>query len=384
MVNFDSKIYPLNFKEFLLHHDVLAGVDAMGFTEPTPIQVQVIPLVMASRDVIGCAQTGTGKTAAYLLPVIHHVLTSAEGREGINTLVLVPTRELAVQIDQHLQGFSYYTGISSMAVYGGTDAATWERETRALDSHTDIIIATPGRLISHLVMNHVRTANLKHLILDEADRMLDMGFYDDILQIISYLPKERQTLMFSATMPDEIRTLAKKILVRPAEINIAVATPAEGILEAVCLVEEKDKVQTVSRLLRGKNYLTSILIFTATKREASRLRKEFENSGFVTGAVHSDLKQAEREETLRQFRNRLIQVMIATNVLSRGIDIENIDLVINFNVPKDPEDYIHRIGRTARAQNTGVAITLVSAAERNDLKRIERFLGRSIYRIQNP
>lgn len=374
----------MEFTDFHFHPQVLTAVEAVGFTVPTPIQESVIPEVLAGRDVIGCAQTGTGKTAAYLLPIIHDILTIPGDKHGIDTLILAPTRELAVQIDQHLQGFSYFTGISSMAIYGGTDANIWEKETKALGMHTDIIIATPGRLISHLVMNHIHTENLRHLVLDEADRMLDMGFYDDIMQILSYLPAKRQNLMFSATMPPEIRGLTKKILYQPVEVNIAVSTPADGILEAVCLVDESQKVEAVSRLLKGKNYLPSILIFTATKRDASRLEKEFRDSGFITGAVHSDLKQQEREETLRRFKNRNIQLLVATNVLSRGIDIENIDLVINYNVPRDPEDYIHRIGRTARAQNTGVAITLVSPKEKKDLGKIENFLGKGIYKLPNP
>ncbi len=355
----------------------------MGFSEPTPVQVQAIPPVMEGRDLIGCAQTGTGKTAAYLLPVIQHILDQPERHGGIDTLVISPTRELAQQIDMQLQGLAYYAPVSSIAVYGGGDASLWEKEKRALEQDTDIVIATPGRLISHLNLGFLKLDQLRHLILDEADRMLDMGFIEDIMQIIRYLPAKRQTLMFSATMPPEIRKLARKILHDPVEVNIAPSKPAEGVVEAVYYVDANLKIPLIRKLLAGKD-LQSVLVFTATKRMASQLYRELKAIGISARAIHSDLSQPEREEVLRGFRNRKIQLLVATDLLSRGIDIEGIDLVMNFNVPHDPEDYIHRIGRTARAKASGVAITLVDPSEARSFQRIERFLGKPVFRIPVP
>ncbi|HDJ32938.1 MAG TPA: DEAD/DEAH box helicase [Bacteroidetes bacterium] len=372
----------MKFEDFKLRKEIMEGLEAMGYTEPTPIQEQTIPAILEKRDLIGCAQTGTGKTAAYLLPVLHHILEDGK-REGVDTLIIAPTRELAQQIDMHLQGLAYFTPVSSIAVYGGGDAVAWEKEKRALEMQTDIVVATPGKLLSYLNLGILKLNNLKHLILDEADRMLDMGFYDDLLQILAFLPRVRQNLLFSATMPSDIRKLAKKILHRPVEVNVAPSKPAEGVLEAAYFIPPQKKIPLIRQLLQGKE-LQTVLMFTSTKRIASQLENELKSIGFSAKAIHSDLTQPQRDEVMRQFRNRNIQLLVATDLLSRGIDIVGIDLVVNFNVPRDPEDYIHRVGRTARAKASGVAITLVEPEEKRYFTRIEHFLEKDIYKIPVP
>lgn len=372
----------LNFKEFNLDPRLLDGIAAMGFSTPTPVQNQVIPVILGGQDVIASAQTGTGKTAAFLLPVVHRIITEKHD-EHIKALVIVPTRELAVQIDQHLEGLSYFTHVSNIAVYGGTDGASFSREKQALMTGADIIIGTPGRLLAHLAMGYVKVNTLKYLILDEADRMLDMGFYEDIMRIISFLPQQRQNLMFAATMPDKIRELARKVLVNPAEVNIAVSKPAEKVLQAAYLVYENQKIQLVRHLLHGRK-LRSVLIFCSTKSKAKQLFKDLKVTGLVAGEIHSDLGQDEREKVLMRFKNRDVNVLVATDIVSRGIDIEDIDLVINFDVPNDGEDYIHRIGRTARAQSEGIAITLISEKEQGRFRRIEELLGKPVAKSVVP
>lgn len=373
----------MEFTDFKLNESILRAVDAMGYKQPTPVQVAAIPLIIEGKDIIACAQTGTGKTAAYLLPILHRMITENQVGKGSHCLIIVPTRELALQIDQQLQGFAYFAGANSVTVYGGGDSVGWDYQKKALTEGADIIIATPGRLISHMNLDYVKMQDIRYLVLDEADKMLDMGFYDDILRIISDLPKQRQTLLLSATMPDRIRQLAKKIMKQPAEVNIAVSKPAENILQACYQVEDELKPSLLKSLLQGKD-LKSILVFCSTKRDVKLLEKELRRIRFMVRAIHSDLDQPEREEVMREFRNRKFQILVATDILSRGIDIEGIDLVINYNVPADPEDYIHRIGRTARAEAEGLAITLVNQTDRFRFKRIEKFLEHPIYRIPLP
>jgi Superfamily II DNA and RNA helicases len=371
----------LTFDDFEFEYDLMDGLDTMGFKEPTPIQQQAIPLILNDRDLIACAQTGTGKTAAYVLPIIDKILRTEY--KGINTLILAPTRELAQQIDQQIEGLSYYTGVSSIPVYGGGDGSVWEQQKRAITKGVDIIIATPGRLISHLASGAVKLNDLEHLVLDEADRMLDMGFYDDIIKIIGYLPKERQTVLFSATMPPKIRTLAKMILNNPAEVTIAISKPADGILQQAYMVDDDNKVALLKRILKQGNY-SSIIIFASTKEHVKKLDKELARGGMKVKAFHSDLEQAEREDILMQFKSRQLPVIIGTDVLSRGIDVEGIDLVMNYDVPPDPEDYIHRIGRTARAATTGTAITFINDQDQQKFNRIETLMGREVTKVPPP
>ncbi len=353
----------------------------MGYAKPTPIQEQAIPIILENKDVIACAQTGTGKTAAYVLPVLHKIIHT--DHRHLNTLVIAPTRELAQQIDQQIEGFAYFTGVSSIPVYGGGDGATWEQQRKALDHGADIIIATPGRLIALLAGGTVKLEHLKHLILDEADRMLDMGFYDDIVRIISYLPIQRQTLLFSATMPPTIRKLANKILNRPVEISIAIAKPAEGILQQAYMVYDEQKVALIRHLLKVGKY-ASVLIFASKKEYVKKLEQTLLRAGLPVRAFHSDLVQAEREDILRAFKSKQINIIIGTDVLSRGIDVEGISLVVNYDVPPDPEDYVHRVGRTARAETTGTAITFINDKDQRKFFGIENMIGTTIPKLPLP
>ncbi len=353
----------------------------MGYEKPTPIQEQAIPTILQNKDVIACAQTGTGKTAAYILPVLHKIIHT--DHRHLNTLVIAPTRELAQQIDQQIEGFAYFTGVSSIPVYGGGDGATWDQQRKALDHGADIIIATPGRLIALLAGGTVKLEHLKHLILDEADRMLDMGFYEDIIRIINYLPKERQTLLFSATMPPNIRKLANKILNHPVEINIAIAKPAEGILQQAYMVYDTQKVPLIRHILEKGGY-NSVIVFASTKENVKKLDQTLMKAGLPVRAFHSDLEQNEREEILRAFKSKQINTIIGTDVLSRGIDVEGISLVVNFDVPPDPEDYVHRVGRTARAETTGTAITFITEMDQRKFFTIENMIGTTIPKLALP
>jgi superfamily II DNA/RNA helicase len=353
----------------------------MGFEKPTPIQEQSIPIILQGKDIIACAQTGTGKTAAYLLPVINKIIR--EHNHTVNTLIVVPTRELAIQIDEAMQGFGYFTPVTAIAIYGGKDGTSFEQEKKALTQGANIIIATPGRLIAHLNQGYVKFSDIQHLILDEADRMLDMGFSDDINKILSFLPRKRQTLMFSATMPPKIRTLAKKILTEPEQVNISVSKPAAGIMQAAYLVFNEQKIALIKDLLKGKD-ISSILIFSSTKEKVKQLEKELLNLKLNAAAIHSDLEQDQRNEVLRQFKNKKLQILVATDILSRGIDIDSIGLVVNYDVPGDAEDYIHRVGRTARAETTGVALTFINPADQGKFKRIEELIGDEIKKLPLP
>lgn len=371
----------MTFDDFGFDHDLLDGLDAMGFKKPTPIQEQAIPIILENKDLIACAQTGTGKTAAYVLPILDKILMS--GSYDINTLILAPTRELAQQIDQQIEALAYFIDVSSIAVYGGGDGAIWDQQKKAIKKGVDIVIATPGRLISHMSSGAFQFNKLQHLVLDEADRMLDMGFYDDIMRIISYLPAKRQTLLFSATMPPKIRTLANNILVTPEQVNIAISKPASGILQQAYMTYDKQKPGLIKKILKDGNY-SSTLIFASTKEHVRDIDIMLRKAGIKVKAFHSGLEQPEREEILREFKNRLLPTIVGTDVLSRGIDVEGIDLVINYDVPPDPEDYIHRIGRTARAASTGTAITFINEKDQNKFARIEQLMGSEVAKVALP
>jgi ATP-dependent RNA helicase RhlE len=373
----------LNFTEFGFDDDLLDGIDAMGYETATPVQEQVIPAIISGRDIIAAAQTGTGKTAAFLLPVIHKLITQPHDAHTINAMVIVPTRELAVQIVQTLEGISYYTSLSFIAVYGGTGGAPFANERKALTSGVDIVICTPGRMISHLNMGYVKLDGLKYLILDEADRMLDMGFYEDIIKIISYVPTQRQNLLFSATMPQAIRKLANTILHNPVEVNIAISKPPEQIVQEAFLVYDQQKIPLVKYILQQKEF-GSVLIFCSSKLNVKKLYEELRRSKFSVGQIQSDLDQEMREQVLLDFKSRKLKILVATDILSRGIDIEDIDLVINYDVPHDGEDYIHRIGRTARAATKGNAYTFISPSEQIKFHRIEKLLGHAVTKAPVP
>ena len=372
----------MTFHDFKFNQTILDGLDAMGFDTPTPIQEQAIPVVLDNKDLIACAQTGTGKTAAYLLPVMSNIVNDGIGK--LSTLIIAPTRELAQQIDQQVEGLAYFTGISSAAVYGGGDGQIFSQQQKAMREGADIVIATPGRLIAMLTSSgSVNMSSIKYLILDEADRMLDMGFYDDIVRIINYLPKERQTLLFSATMPPKIRALANKILNKPEEISIAISKPAAGILQQAYMVYDTQKTPLVKHLLQDKEH-GSVIVFCSTKDKVKDLERELKRNKLTIKAFHSDLEQAEREEIMRAFRNRDLQVLIGTDILSRGIDVDGVSLVINYDVPPDPEDYVHRIGRTARAETTGTAITFITPKDQRKFSGIEGLIGYEVIKLVLP
>ncbi|MBN2348993.1 MAG: DEAD/DEAH box helicase [Bacteroidales bacterium] len=354
----------------------------MGYENPTPVQEQTIPIILEGKDIIVSAQTGTGKTAAFLLPVLSKIITDPH-EELIKAMVVVPTRELAIQINQHMEGLSYFTSVSSIAVYGGGDGSLYAREKQALTSGIDVAICTPGRLIAHLNMGYMNLAGLKYFILDEADRMLDMGFNDDIIKILSFLPKKRQSLLFSATFPKKIRELARQMLVNPAEINISLSKPPEKIAQLAYVVYDNQKIPLIKDILQHKN-LKSVLIFCSTKISAKQLSRELKTSGFAIMDIHSDLDQKNREEVLTDFKNRKLNILVATDILSRGIDIDDIELVVNFDVPHDGEDYIHRIGRTARAESNGEAITLITDKDQYKFLKIEKLLDSTVPKGQVP
>ncbi len=372
----------MKFKEFNFDPRVLEGIESIGFETATPIQEKAIPAIMQGKDLIGAAQTGTGKTAAFLLPVINKIVLTKKD-EHVRALVIVPTRELAIQIDQQMEGLSYFTHVSSIAVYGGTDGTSFSQEKIALSQGADVIVGTPGRLIAHLQMGYVAVERLEFLVLDEADRMLDMGFHDDIMKIISFLPEKRQTLLFSATMPAKIRQLAGKILDNPEEITIAVSKPTEKVLQVAYVVYDNQKVPLVEHILSSE-HLKSVIVFCSTKSSTKELAHVLKRKGLSVKDIHSDLDQKTRGEVLNEFKNRNLNILVATDILSRGIDVEDIDLIINYDVPNDGEDYIHRIGRTARAESDGVAITLISPKEQSKFAEIEKLLGKPVQKVRLP
>jgi len=371
----------LTFDDFNFDASLLEGLYSMGYKAPTPIQQQAIPVILANKDLIACAQTGTGKTAAYLLPIIDHIVRAPN--RHLNCLIIAPTRELVLQIDQQIDGMGYFCSVGSISIYGGNDGMTWEKQKHALREGVDIIVATPGRLIALLQNGDINFEHLQHLVLDEADRMLDMGFFDDITTIINYLPKERQTVMFSATMPAKIRLLANKITKDPEQINIAISKPAAGIVQQAYVVHDSQKEGILREILKNQDY-QSVIIFCSTKDNVKLLEKNLRKEEPSIKAFHSDLEQAEREEIMRDFKAKKLRILIGTDILSRGIDVDGISLVINFDAPPDPEDYIHRIGRTARASRAGVAITFINLRDQGKFSKIEDLMGYEVTKMPLP
>ena len=373
----------MKFSELQLNANVLEALDAMRFDECTPIQEQAIPIILEGKDLIAVAQTGTGKTAAFLLPVLNKLSEGKHPEDAINCVIMSPTRELAQQIDQQMEGFSYFMPVSSVAVYGGNDGILFEQQKKGLTLGADVVIATPGRLIAHLSLGYVDLSKVSYFILDEADRMLDMGFYEDIMQIAKYLPKERQTIMFSATMPAKIQQLANTILNNPSEIKLAVSKPAEKIIQAAYVCYENQKLGIIRSLFMDE-VPERVIVFASSKIKVKEVAKALKSMKLNVGEMHSDLEQAQRETVMHEFKAGRINILVATDIVARGIDIDDIRLVINFDVPHDSEDYVHRIGRTARANNDGVALTFISEKEQSNFKSIENFLEKEIYKIPIP
>ena len=373
----------MKFSELQLNANVLEALDAMRFDECTPIQEQAIPIILEGKDLIAVAQTGTGKTAAFLLPVLNKLSEGKHPEDAINCVIMSPTRELAQQIDQQMEGFSYFMPVSSVAVYGGNDGILFEQQKKGLTLGADVVIATPGRLIAHLSLGYVDLSKVSYFILDEADRMLDMGFYEDIMQIAKYLPKERQTIMFSATMPAKIQQLANTILNDPSEIKLAVSKPAEKIIQAAYVCYENQKLGIIRSLFMDE-VPERVIVFASSKIKVKEVAKALKSMKLNVGEMHSDLEQAQRETVMHEFKAGRINILVATDIVARGIDIDDIRLVINFDVPHDSEDYVHRIGRTARANNDGVALTFISEKEQSNFKSIENFLEKEIYKIPIP
>ena len=373
----------MRFDEILTNDDLLDALYDMHFDECTPIQELAIPPVLGGRDLLAVAQTGTGKTAAYLLPVIERLVNDNYPQDCVNCVVMAPTRELAQQIDRQLQGFSYFMSVTGMAIYGGTDGNTYEQQRKGLKMGADIVIATPGRLLAHLSMGYVDLSKVSFFILDEADRMLDMGFIDDIMQIVGHLPKERQTLLFSATMPPKIQQLSKQILNNPAEVKIAVSKPADKIKQGAYVCYETQKLPILERIFKATPP-RKVIIFSSSKLKVKELAKSLKKWNLKVGEMHSDLEQNAREEVMLQFKAGHINVVVATDIISRGIDIDNIETVINYDVPREAEDYVHRIGRTARADKDGSAYTFISEKERGRFKTIERLLEKEVEKLEVP
>ena len=373
----------MEFSELNLEDSVLNALDSMNFKECTPVQEHTIPVLLEGHDLIGVAQTGTGKTAAYLLPILSKLCSGNYPEDAINCIIMSPTRELALQIDRQMEAFSYFMPVSGVPVYGGNDGVRFEQEKKGLTLGADVVIATPGRLISHISLGYVDLSKVSFFVLDEADRMLDMGFYDDIIQIVKQLPKDRQTIMFSATMPDKIRQLAENILNNPVEVKLAVSKPAEKIIQAAYICYENQKLGIIKDLFSSQQP-ERVIIFASSKLKVKEVHKALSRMGLNVGEMHSDLEQNKREEILHEFRNGKVNILVATDIVARGIDIDDIRLVINYDVPHDNEDYVHRIGRTARANNDGCAITFVSESEQTKFAQIEKFLDKTIYKLQIP
>lgn len=372
----------MKFTDLGFEPQVIEALDAMGFESPTPIQEQAVPEILQNKDMIACAQTGTGKTAAFILPILNAICKRGSS-DKVSTIVIVPTRELAIQIDQQVEGLSYFTNATSIAIYGGGDGQSFESERKALTTGADIVICTPGRFISHLNLGYFDTSGVKHFILDEADRMLDMGFNEDIMKIAKKLPKERQNLLFSATMPPKIRQLANQLLKDPVTINIAISKPNEGILQAAYLVHNHQKIELIKHLLQGKDH-DHIIVFSSRKVTVKEITKALNQQGLPAKGIHSDLNQQEREAVLLDFKNKKTKIIVATDILSRGIDIKGINLVINYDIPSDAEDYVHRIGRTARGDNTGVAITFINGEECYNFSKIEKLIDKEVRKLALP
>ena len=372
----------VRFDTLNLHPDIEDGLEAMGFEEATPIQGQSIPHALRKKDILGIAQTGTGKTAAFLLPTMDRIMdTPNDGK--VKALIVVPTRELAMQIDQAAEGFGYYTGITSLAIYGGGTGKEFAQEKKALTEGADIVIVTPGRMLSHLTLGYVDLSALEVLILDEADRMLDMGFHQDIMRIASHCRKERQTLLFSATMPDKMRNLAHELLRDPVTVQLALSKPAAKVKQGVYMLFDHQKDAVLVDVLKDRNVKSGI-VFTSRKRTVGQVVRALRKAGIKCGRMSSDLEQSEREEVMLAFRQQKLPILVATDVVSRGIDIDSIEIVVNYDVPPNEEDYVHRIGRTARAERKGEGITLVTPDDMQRFSRIEKLIEREIPRLEVP
>ena len=368
----------MDFYDLDLNDNTLDALDDMNFTTCTPIQEKCIPAILDRKDVLGVAQTGTGKTAAYLLPILSILDDGGFPQDAINCVIMSPTRELAQQIDQAMQGFSYYMpSINSVAVYGGNDGNRYNQELKGMQLGADVIIATPGRLLSHITMGNVDFSKVSFFVLDEADRMLDMGFSEDIMAIAKLLPETCQTIMFSATMPDKIEHLAKSILKNPAIIKIAVNKPAEKIKQTAYVCHDNQKPR-ILRDIFGKEKLSRVIIFSSSKIKVKEINRTLKQSGINSDEMHSDLEQSQRDDVMYRFKSGQVDVLVATDIVSRGIDIDDISMVINYDVPHDVEDYVHRIGRTARADRDGRAITLIRGKEIGAFMNIEKFIGRTV------
>ena len=373
----------MDFSSFNFHESLAESIESSGYKKATLIQEKAIPVIMDGKDIIASAQTGTGKTAAFLLPILHKLMSEEHTDSEVHALIMVPTRELAIQISSHLDGLTYFSSISSIAIYGGGDGGSFVREKQALSTGVDIVVATPGKLISHLNMGYVKMKELKYLILDEADRMLDMGFHDDIMKIISFLPAKRQTLMFSATMPPRILQLAKSILHEPVEVSVALSKPPESIKQEAYIVYDTQKIPIIQHILAEKEY-KSVLIFCSKKQTVKQLAAQLQRMKYNAKDIQSDLDQSQREDVLLEFSSKRLPILIATDILSRGIHIDNIELVINYDVPSDGEDYVHRIGRTARAETKGAAITFVNNDDQHKFQRIEKLIGKIVDKVELP
>ncbi len=382
----------MQFEDLDLEDEVLDGLWDMNFRECTPIQEQAIPILLQGRDLVGCAQTGTGKTAAYLLPVINGLTIDPNDDNTIRAVIMVPTRELAQQIDQQVEGFAYYLPVSSVAIYGGNNGMVWEQQKKGIDNGADIIIATPGRLLSYIRLGLIDLTHVQYFILDEADRMLDMGFIDDIMAVIAELPKKRQTMLFSATMPPKIRELANHILDHPAEVRLSVSKPNDKIVQGAFVCYEPQKPALVQMLLKGDEKLgipavsekDKVLIFASSKIKVKEVTRILQRAGLHVTDMHSDLEQAQRDDVMYRFKTAQTNILVATDIVSRGIDIDDIAIVINYDVPHDPEDYVHRIGRTARAAKTGRAYTFVAVDDQWRFAVIEEFLEKQVDKLPLP
>jgi superfamily II DNA/RNA helicase len=372
----------MTFDDFDLLPHLADSLYEMGFYNPTQVQELAIPQILEGNDLMAFAQTGTGKTAAFLVPIINKILQQPK-EKGVKALIIAPTRELAQQIEQQLQGFAYYANLSSLAIYGGGDGSGWENEKNALSKGADFIVATPGRLISHINMGYVNLKMLKYFVLDEADKMLDMGFLPDIKTIINALPAKRQSLMFSATMNPKIKTLALKILHNPKEISIAIAKPADKIVQAAYLVNENQKNSLLEHLLKDKTE-QKLIIFSSKKSTVNEIVKRLALKNISAQGIHSGFEQNMREDFLLKFRNGDSKILVATDIVSRGIDIDDIDLIINFDIPAEAEDYIHRVGRTARSEREGLAISFINQDDIYRFKKIEKLIDKEIYKISLP
>ncbi len=373
----------MDFSQFGLGEHVLNGIVSMGFKTPTPIQAQAIPVIMEGRDLIGNAQTGTGKTGAFLLPVLDRIDRNPD--QGVQCLILAPTRELVKQIDEQIDGLAYFAGIRSVTIYGGgIGGEIWDKQKTALQEGVDIVVATPGRLMAHMKMGYVDFSRVKVLVLDEADKMLDMGFLPDIEEILRSLPAERQNLLFSATMPPKIEGLARRMLKDPHQIKIQVSKPADRITQRIFLINDKGKIPLLTLILKRLDF-TSMVVFTSTKAAVNDIVRGLKKAGLPAEGISSDLEQNQREELVRQFKNNNFTILVATDVMSRGIDIDGISHVLNFDMPPDPEDYVHRIGRTARGSTaSGVGISFVNEQDMGRLMAVEKLIEKPITQLPVP